>query len=318
MKTYITLLRRELWENRGSFMTTPVVIGGLILFIAIVGAGVGLYFGEKIDPDGYTVKEGIQQLNNIAPDEIPEARVFFTAGLWGVTAILNLGLTFVIFFYLLGALYDDRRDGSVMFWRSLPVSDLATVLSKLLAAIILAPAVTLACIIITHVGLLLIGAVIGKLHGLDVLPFLGIANPVPIWPKLFVAYLLQGLWALPVYGWLLLVSSAARSKPFLWAFLPPLLIGVLIGALKFARTFSFDGYFLIEQFFARLFMGVLPIAVQIDDEGVSVGDSEAPLEVVTYETLFRRLLDSELWIGVLVGAAFIAAAIYVRRYRTDN
>lgn len=318
MNDMIALLRRELWENRGSFMTTPIVIGGLILLTAVVAAAVGLYFENQFDPDGFTVKKGLEQLKQIAPEELPEARAFFTGFLWMVSAVLNLGLTIVVFFYLLGALYDDRRDGSVMFWRSLPVSDFATVLSKLVAAMALAPLITLAAIIVVHVGLLLLGIVLTSTHGLSAGSVLELSNPVPVWPKLLLAYFVQGFWALPVYGWLLLVSAAARSKPFLWAFLPPIVIGLLLGAVQFARSFSFDGYFFITEFFRRLFLGALPVSINIERDSISVGADSVPVSIVTYSGLLERFTEPAMWGGIAVGVAFIAIAVYVRRYRTET
>ncbi|WP_210235883.1 ABC-2 transporter permease, partial [Mesorhizobium sp. M1C.F.Ca.ET.212.01.1.1] len=82
----------------------------------------------------------------------------------GVVLFIGV-LAFVVFFYCLGALYDDRRDRSILFWKSLPLSDTQTVLSKVISALIVAPLIAVIAGIITMLGFLLVISVVALMHG---------------------------------------------------------------------------------------------------------------------------------------------------------
>jgi len=144
-------------------------------------------------------------------------------GMLGSSVFFTVVMSFVIFFYLLGSLYDDRKDRSILFWKSLPASDTLTVASKLLAAMFIIPAFFLAITIITHVLMAIIGSLM--VLGADGNPwslFLSVVNPFKAWGMIAASYLAQSVWALPLYGWLMLVSAFAPRVPLLFATLPPL------------------------------------------------------------------------------------------------
>src|SRR4051812_44029310 len=133
------LMKREYWEHRGGFLWTPVWITGVILIFTVFGilsaevfhASSHVHMGFSLDD----LRDNISQADwSEAGNALDMAQLMFG----GVTSI---GVFFVLFFYLLGALYDDRRDRSVLFWKSLPVTDTATVASKALAAMFVAPVI---------------------------------------------------------------------------------------------------------------------------------------------------------------------------------
>src|SRR5207253_33643 len=130
---------------------------------------------------------------------------------------------FVGFFYCLDAFYGERRDRSILFWKSLPVSDLTTVLSKAWVPLLILPAVAFAVIVVTQFIMLLISSAVLLSSGLAGTTW---ANFNLLQQSVILIYslIVIALWHAPVYGWALLVSGIARRATFLWAVLPPLAI----------------------------------------------------------------------------------------------
>ena len=132
MNRLIALVHREFWENKGAFRTTPLVIGGIYISFLLMS----IFTTAHIDSDLYTFREAIRVMG----EQSAELRgTIMYQGMLGSSVFFTVVMSFVIFFYLLGALYDDRKDRSILFWKSLPASDTLTIASKLLAAMVLAP-----------------------------------------------------------------------------------------------------------------------------------------------------------------------------------
>jgi len=230
-------------------------------------------------------------------------------------------LSFTVFFYCLSALFDERKDRSVLFWKSLPVTDGATVLSKVAVALCLAPLITLGLAImlaIVNLTFLTIGAgaagvnIAGELVGSTSLYM----APLQI-AALFPIYV---LWALPTVGWLLMVGAWARSKPFLWAVGAPLLAMGLIA--WFNKMFSFGWQ--LEWFWLNIVgRGLLSLApgswFVLSGENIAVPGGMQEPQMNSLVTLsWAQLATPNLWIGVAVGAAMIYAAIRLRRWKDEG
>ena len=238
-RKYTTLLKREFWEHRGSLKWTPVWIGGAILLMLILGWITGQSVIFRMDGSEHLVEGGLKALEQSASAE--QLRTGSAALLYGTGAVFLVAMFFVLVFYCLGALYDDRRDRSLLFWRSLPVSDLETVLSKLGMVLIVAPLIYFVSIIVFQLILLVVaGGMIALQGGSPVKLLWGPVEPLSYWGRLAVTLGLQALWLLPLYGWLLLVSAWARSKPFLWAVLIPVVLAVLETWLKLTASLKDD------------------------------------------------------------------------------
>lgn len=248
MKQLLTLIRREYWEHRGTFLILPAVVTGVfigLLLISLLGlSSDSIEF--NIDADWESENEthqlrvedsslmdvfGMKMAELAAlPESVREARLdqLFT----GMSLIWIGVLWVVIIFYLLGALYDDRRDRSILFWKSMPVSDAMTVGSKLFAGLVLAPMIYLAFIAVAHVSLA-VAATIGA-SGQDISVWDTLwasANFFGRWAGFLMLYAFTVLWCLPFFGWLLFVSAWAKSAPLAWATGVPILLAVLEGVL---------------------------------------------------------------------------------------
>ena len=318
MNAFMTLIKREYWEHRGGFFKTPIWLSGIFLLLVAMAGITGKSAMIRFDGSDHMVEGGLKYLETQATPE--QLRMGTDALLYGTGSIFGFVMFIVLVFYCLGALYDDRRDRSVLFWRSLPVSDLNTVLSKVTTVMLVGPMIYLAAIILFQLVLLgVVGLIIlfqgGSPMNLVWLP----AEPLTYWARLFVALLLHALWLLPLYGWLLLVSSWARSRPFLWALLVPAALSLL--EVWFHATASLKvGHQLGDLLLSRLSTGIAPLSWKMTDgdEVVMIGSTNDPGLSTEWSVIMERLYTLDMWVGVVVGIAFIAGAIWIRRYRDDS
>jgi ABC-2 type transport system permease protein len=268
-------IRRELWENRSIYIA-PLVIAGVVLIgflIATIGRALAM-----IDP-----------ANKAA---VLAERTHFAASLM-VTAAFVIGA-----FYCLDALHGERRDRSILFWKSLPVSDLTTVLSKASIPLVVLPLITFAIVVSTQLIMLLLSSAALMMSGLSAATP---TQPPLIQQPLILLYSLVviALWHAPIYGWLLLVSSWARRAVFLWAVLPLVAVGIL-------EKVAFNTSYFPSMIGHRL-VGFRTEAFAVDAHGT--------IDSVTQLTPGNFLSTPGLWIGLAFAGAFLAAAVRMRRYR---
>src|SRR5438309_2622131 len=270
---------RELWENP-SIYVAPLIVAIVVLFGFFVST-IGLPERRRavllLDPA--KARAAIDTPYNVAA-----IMLIFTAFIVGV-------------FYCLDALHGERRDRSILFWKSLPVSDLTTLLSKATIPLVVLPLVTLAIIVATQFVMLLWTSVLLITHGM---------SPVSTWtyfPLFSNSFVLLyglaaiALWHAPIYGWTLLVSGWARRATFLWAVVPFL-------AIAFFEKITFGTSYFASTLKDRL-MGFAPKAFAFNMHSVDCPQ----LTPGTY------LSTPGLWLGLIFAAAFVAAAVRLRRYR---
>src|SRR6266487_4324461 len=221
---------------------------------------------------------------------------------YDVAAMMMIFVVFIVgVFYCLDALHGERRDRSILFWKSLPVSDLTTVLSKVTIPLVVLPLIAFAIVVCVQVIMLLQTSVVLIFHGVN--PGTTWAH-VPVfqnWLVLLYGLAAIALWHAPIYGWLLLVSGWARRATFLWAVLPIIAIGI------FERITFNTSYF--GAFVKHRLMGFGPGAFDFHGRANPTIDSLAQL------TPGRYLSSPGLWLGLVFAAGFLAAAVRLRRYR---
>lgn len=296
----LALLKRELWEHR-SIYVAPAVIALLVALMAITGQVTVSAHDEKVD------------LSVLAASHLSEAHraAMLSALMWGVAALFAISMVVLIVFYTLDALYAERKDRSILFWRSLPVTDTETVVSKLLTALLVIPLQTIAAVIVTQVIVLVCASIWVAGLGGDAWHLIWSAPPfADIWLATLVFFLALPLWLSPFIGWFLFVSAYARRSTLLVAFLPLLVLPMLEKSLIGTRLFA-------EAFFVR--------SVQIPlFRGMDTGDFELlqgrglSFVALSHLDLVGFLTSPSLWIGLVVCGLLSAAAIYLRRYRDDS
>jgi len=305
------LVRRELWESPFAFKWTPLLIAGLnLLVIALL-----LIIGAKVDNQMAFTLDGIRMFAQM-PDE--QQRLLATGTMFSTGSLFHLVLLIVVIFYLAGCLYDDRRDRSILFWKSLPVSDTLIVASKVLTATIAAPLLYLLAIALTQLALLLIASGYGLAAGINIFTEIWApANLPTIWLVTLYAAMVQSLWLLPIFGWLILCSAFAPRLPILIAIIVPALIGLFQHFWSFFTDFRMPDFNLMLIVLQRLGRGVVPMNIELDQiEGSNMANFGAE-SLISFKSVSAILLSLEMWIGVAIGLAFLAAAIWFRRRATD-
>ena len=270
-------MRRELWENR-SIYVAPLAVAG----VALIGFSLSSIAG---------IWEKPLRLNPAQP----QAPYDMAAGLMMLTGIV------VSVFYCLDALHGERRDRSILFWKSMPVSDLTTVLAKASIPLVILPLLIFAITVAMQGLMLLLSSAVVLASGGSVatlwtnVSFLRMSG-------LLLYHLLtaHALWPAPVYCWLLLVSGWPRRATFLWAVLP-------LVAIAGVEQISFHTWHFAAMVGSRL-IGVVPTVA-------STSPDMFPTDPMTHIAPGSFLSSPGLWIGLAVAAVFLAAAVRLRRYQ---
>jgi ABC-2 type transport system permease protein len=275
-------VRRELWESRSIYIA-PLAVAALFLFGFLISM---IHLPDKmraaVELDPAKQHELLQQPYNFA-------------------ALLIMTTTFIVaLFYCLDALHGERRDRSILFWKSLPVSDLTTVLSKASIPLVVLPLLTFAITVVTQWIMLLLSTAVLLGSGLSVATLWTHLPLFQMWLMLLYHLLaIHALWYAPIFGWLLLVSGWARRAAFLWAALPLLAIGVV-------EKIAFNTSHFAAMLGHRLSGG---------SEGVGFTAGSMSMDLLTQLTPGQFLISPGLWVGLAVTAAFLAAAVRLRRYQ---
>ncbi len=317
MKTMKWLIKRELWEHKGMLFWAPAVIAGLIAALALTGIFLG--HNANFSDDGQTMSIG-----TVTVEGAMRVRIVETASQAYMLSSLPIMmvLSFLVFFYCLGALNDERRDRSLLFWKSLPVSDLTTVMSKVALALVVAPLITVAIGTALSLVILLAGCLAMLVHGTNLFGALLMAPDLYLTPLRLLGLLpVYILWALPTVGWLLMVSSMARSKVFLWAVGTPLVTSLLLMWAEKALHFGFNAGWFVTRVVDRILLGVVPgswIIFEADSVALHHEANKLALPDTIFSASWGTLSGVSVWIGVAAGVAMIAAAVWMRRRREEG
>lgn len=300
----LALIQREVWEHR-SIYVTPIAIASIVTLGTLAMLMFASGYGEELDI-------AIFGATNLAGD--PERMVALTGFFVGTSWLFVFALAILTIFYSLDSLYAERKDKSILFWRSLPVTDAETVISKLLTAILVIPVVAVVAIIATHLVDLIILSIWVSFKGGDAGQL--IWGSVPLldnWLAAFIAIMASAIWMSPFIGWFLFVSAFTKRSPLLMAFLPLILIPLI--EVIFLRSSHF-----VEAVFARrgampLFRG-MDIGEIFDEDSLRINE-----EIVTllgHLDIVHFVTSPAMWVGVVVCGLLTTAAIYVRRYRDES
>jgi len=265
-------VRREVWENRSIYLA-PLAAAGVYLLAYMVGV----------------MRLGVEMIRRHAIAEPYD----FAAGLMMVTAMI------VGVIYCLDALHGERRDRSILFWKSLPVSDATTVLAKASIPLAVLPALTITITLATQFLVLMMSSMLLAASGQSVGAYWEQLSWFQMWAMLVYHLLAVHLLGhAPFYAWFLLVSAWARRAAFLWAVLPLIAIG-------FVEKIVFG-----TSYFARL----LEHQLSGGSEAVAL-PGRMPIDPMTHVTPGHFLISPGLWLGLAVTAGFLYAAVQVRRNR---
>ena len=315
------LLKREFWEYRGAFFWTPAITAAVMLSLVVMALIIAESTANRagVNLNGINFNEISTHLN-----EGNAAKLYagLNIGLISLGFPIGIALFFVLFSYGIGALYNDRADRSVLFWKSLPISDTETVLAKVIAMALIAPVLAVGAMIALHLGFLVILSFWVLAHGINPMLLWSPTHLVSLWMKLILLIPINALWALPSIGWLLLCSSFARSKPFLWAVALPVVSGVLISMFHLMNSLSLPSGWYWTNIVGRLLFSIVPGTwVNVADLRHLDGDDRLPEalnELLSFNSAGHLLSSPNFLIGIVAGVAMITAAIYFRRRRVES
>jgi ABC-2 type transport system permease protein len=274
-------VRRELWEYRSIYIA-PLAAAAVFLVGFLIST---IHLPKKM--------RDLAALDPMRQQELIQQPYIFAA-------LLIMGATFVVaFFYCLDALQGERKDRSILFWKSLPVSDVTTVLSKATIPLVIIPLLTFAISVVTIWIMYLISSVVLAGSGVGAG---ALWSRLPLWPMTVTLFnhliFIHGLWYAPFYCWLLLVSAWARRMAFLWAVIPVLTLNALekvaLNTSHFASILSYRLLGAPHHAHSAGYVSMDPL------------DTAPAMEL---------LATPGLWIGLIVAAIFLAMAVRLRRYR---
>jgi ABC-2 type transport system permease protein len=280
----ISVARRFYWSVRREIWESPSI------YVAPLAAGAVVVLGFLVAAIRFSMHASAQSM---LPETLIKQPYDFASGLVMVSAYA------AAIFYCLDTLYGERRDRSILFWKSLPVSDATTVVAKLTIPFVIVPLVCWAVTVVTLVLMTLVGSAVFAVSGVHT----GGASTHP--PLLRTSMLLlyhlftvHALWWAPFFGWLVLISAWSRRAPFVWAVVPVFAI-VMVERIAFNTS--------------RL-AGTLQTRLNFSPEAV-VAKGTMPFDPMTHVTPGLFLSSPGLWIGLAIAVAFAAATVRLRRYR---
>lgn len=312
--TYKALIRREFWEHRGAFIKAPIIMG--IVFIVI---SIGAYITAIVLANRSGAVDFASQLMresaNISPEKLS---MIWDGQMMGMSSIFLMVLYFVLFFFLLGSLFDDRKDQSILFWKSLPISDATTVFSKILTAMFFVPVVFVAVNLVVTLVLMLMGTVVLLIHGLS--PIQLIWSPASLFAGgkvMLVGIITQMLWALPIYGWLIFSSSVSKRRPFLFAIFVPAIFAFSWYWIN-VLTFKFTNFSMFKEPLNYVGHAMLPYGSGSMSSNSFRFNPEGSTTDMIMNNMFSSLASMQILYGAIFCAITVALAIWLRRYRNTT
>lgn len=302
MNRFLWLVRREVWEHKAIWVAPAILIGCLMLLVLTGNVHLGPIgsFDESSPFGGLSLEVQVRLL-----------LIVYT----GLALVVFMVMGVVAFFYSIDALYSDRRDRSVLFWKSLPLSDAETVLSKYAVALLVIPLIAVAGAVIAQLVVASGGTARLAMSGM---PAGLMWQPEAIFGGMAITLLwciTAILWYAPVISYLMLASAWAPKGPFLWAVLPP------VGLWILERVVVGSEY--VGDFISNRLFGLYRLIGDRRETAVAAGN-ELPDDVVQLSNLdlvgsLRDFYSApELWLGLVAAAVLLAAAIWVRRYRDET
>lgn len=314
MKTFFWLVRREFWANKGLFLWAPLAIGFalLFLFVSLELSYSSIFEIDKLNAIQHKVGEAglIKFVHKEINREINFMSHFFINTLMIAGAFLSSA-------YLIGSLHDDRRDRSIYFWKSLPISDSLEVWAKLVFPLILAPLLNLMIAVVSFFVASLVIAIYSIFGPVNV--FITIISNMELFEfalefMLILPYYV--LWSLPTVAWFLMISARTNARVAPWAIGLPLLCVALAGFFNMLLKLNWDTRWILNQVISRWIGANVP-ASWVDNKEAAIGLLQR-VDPASGRLKLERLSNVDwgspsLWIGVAAGLTMILISIRLRK-----
>ncbi len=303
MSAVTSLLKKEYIEHKAAFLYVP----GILIFLLLLAFSTAVWRNSA----------NLHLMNGVTEMGLPQSGIDIFNGLYAMSILGWTGyLTLMLFFFFAGSFSSDRKNNALLFWKSLPISDLDVMGAKTLAGLTVFPLI------------ILIWSFIGAVVGFVALSIASLASPVigqlnsgtNFWTTLnlevsaVIFMVITLLWYLPLFAFVGLLGTLMRS----WAVPAFILILVMISGLEAIVVFGDDGPItrLLDQRFNAPFKsleGVMP--------GVGNGMPESVHSIVSVGNFVPAYLAQIDWLGMVLGwlvaGVFIYLASEYRRRRLE-
>lgn len=308
MRKMIGLVRAELLQHRASMIITPLVIAGIISLFALAQlifgtAAVDLSIGEfGITVDNKTI---------VDPDSYGNAVQTIAAAFGFVGLPIYFVANIVAFFVMLSALYEERTERTILFFKSMPVSDTQSVIAKYVTASFIGPFIAIGVMMLLTLFLSISAASVFSLRGIaNIWGFLGELPLLRLFLSFAGYYSLYALWVAPIFAYLLMMSALAPRSPFLLAVFP-------IAFVALAEAILLGSDWLLNELAARVLAERLGDAIEASRSLVGADADDG------FEAFFIRFSDfvatataPGFWLGLIFASVFVAVAIWSRSRKT--
>jgi ABC-2 type transport system permease protein len=303
------LIKREYWENKGLLVWVPLVVSVLMLiFLWTIAwkqaSGLGEVASVSSDAGALLSQDLRLQMNLMW---IKEFFQLFATPLFYLSAASSI-------FYLMSSLHLERQDKSILFWKSLPISDLQTVLSKMVLPLLVCP---LLCFSIAFAMYLLSALMFCLLYwfkGISVFDLVFLNRDFLLQPTMIFSMIpMYMMWALPTVAWLLLVSAWAKSRVMPWAYGLPLLTYFSLISVDSAFQLNWSVSLWGKTILLRLLGGTLPGSWAVIDSVSGKFRPLIPLESY-YDQAWQHMFSMEMFLGIAAAGVMLFIAIRIRRF----
>ena len=292
MNRLLTLVKREIQEYKYGLVYAPWIVGIILCSIVVL-----VYLGfTEVKTSQFT----FTSLIYADPDVVAYMQTLDSNTKLEIirTGLIVLGLpmlvvmSFAIASYSLSTFYDERKDKSIIFWRSLPVSDANIIFSKILVAVIIAPLIVLPALVALHLFSLLAVSIFFYFSNIVSFGWVWEAYSFTDWTKVILSLWVQGLWSLPVIAWLMF-AGALFKKPIIGAILP--LVSIVVLERVALST---------NLFYSNLMNRLLPWPNMVS--------SSEEVRFIQLTEIADLFLTSIFWYGIIFSVILCAAINYVR------
>jgi len=306
MNAFTVLLKREYWEHKGAIFYTPAIMAGVFAVLMIIAGITGdtsisvnqsetIHFAEHLP-------KLVDQFEKLSEREQKQG---VQVALYGTLLFFGGIMLLISLFYCLGCLYDERKDRSILFWKSMPVSDTKTVLSKFATVCCLIPVSYFAVITAFQIYMMLFSTVLAWFGGSSGAMIWASSNLFGVMFNGLMAMLMAMLWLSPFWAWLIFASSWAKKVAFLWGALPIIMLTIAEGWIFNTSNF-------IEMLAMRV---AKTFTIMNSNLHFTTHKEIFDIEVMRWYEVFG---NSEFWIGLIVAGVFLAGAIYTRSVRNET
>ena len=294
------MIVREIQEHKVAFVYAPFFVSFILCFVIA-----SVYFGgTSIQTDQFNfsteyydeeIRQAMQSVSSISRIDIVRTGLLVL----GFPILLTVG--FGLLAYSLSTFADERKDRSLIFWRSLPVSDLTTVLSKVFVVTLIVPLMVLPYIILLQLVAMTSASIFFATNDIVSFSWLWGSYIITDWFRIIFSLWAQALWSLPLFLWLMLAGTFA-ARPIAGAIVPPVILIVLEGVI----------------FKTNLVLEFIENRIGFWSRSDSFPKEYQELRVVDISDILLLFSTQAFWIGILASVILVAGIVYVRSSNSDH